>query len=93
MLQPSMPKKQSISAVRCEGSVVHLLLGKMLGDENFRDLFERDPERAATTLNVSITTKEVAKLRDYLVRLGRTDASLHCTISGQINAHERRLQY
>jgi len=92
-MQLNPPSKGLLSTSEEEREILYLVLGRMLADRGFRDLFVHDPRCAAEMMKVSLTSEQVEKLRGYLARLDSASSSLHRVINAQFNSYERSKQY
>jgi hypothetical protein len=68
---------------------VPLMLGRMLMDQGFRDLFRHDPLRAGAALGLSLQPATVAHLQRSLAKLEAMDVAARSRFSTHLSSLER----
>jgi hypothetical protein len=67
----------------------HLVLGRALMDQGFRDLFRHDAGQACSRLQVSISSEACARIRQYLDKIDSLDAVARDALSTKLRMLER----
>jgi hypothetical protein len=67
----------------------HLVLGRMLMDRGFKDLFLHDPTRASAMLDVSLGSEGIDLIRQHLGTIEGMDPVQRGTLTTSINTVER----
>jgi hypothetical protein len=66
-----------------------LVLGRILMDQGFRDLFRHDPQRACVQLDVAISAEALERIHLRLTRLDALDLEERGTFTTRLNSFER----
>ena len=68
---------------------VALMLGRILMDHGFRDLFEHDPMRAGVTVGLTLEAATITRIHKRLAKLNSMEPSARSLFSSELNALER----
>ena len=67
----------------------HFMLGRILMDTGFRDLFLHDPDSAAAALDLRLSPDSVQRLRRQLQAISDMDPTTKATLSSMLSSLDR----
>ncbi len=68
---------------------VALVLGRILMDDGFRDLFQHDPLRAGAAIGLALEPATIARIHERLAKLNALDAAARSRFSSKLKSLER----
>jgi hypothetical protein len=71
---------------------VNLILGRILMDEGFKNLFQHDPVRAGAAIGLKLEPTTIARVHDLLARMDAMDATARILFSSRLSSLERSVQ-